>query len=66
MTGDNLPIIVLSHGHGPIANFWAAHDFVVIQPTHMNAQKYSIDSKAPEAPLFWRSNCRHATWRQIN
>ena len=67
ITGDNLPVIVLSHGHGPslylpsldgyrpVARFWAAHGFVVIQPTHLNAKIYALGPDAPGAPLFWRS-----------
>jgi len=65
--GRELPIILLSHGHGrsnnlsslngyaPLANFWAAHDFVVIQPTHLSSKTLGLDPKTPGAPLFWRS-----------
>ena len=54
-TGDDLPIILLSHGHGssnnlsslngygPLANFWAAHGFVVIQPTHLSSKSLHLD-----------------------
>ncbi|TVY25255.1 hypothetical protein LHYA1_G006997 [Lachnellula hyalina] len=67
-TGTTLPIILLSHGHGtsnnlsslhgysPLAEFWAAHGFVVIQPTHLSSKTLSLDPTTyPEAPLFWRS-----------
>ncbi|QIN82835.1 chlorophyllase [Rubrobacter tropicus] len=70
-TGSGLPIILLSHGHGfsnhlsslngygPLANFWAAHGFVVIQPTHLDSKTLgddpSLDPNGPEGPLFWRS-----------
>ena len=69
-TGHALPIILLSHGHGgsnnlsslngygPLAQYWAAHGFVVIQPTHLDSKTLSRDPRiahAPEAPLFWRS-----------
>ena len=70
-TGGDLPIILLSHGHGnsnhlsslngygPLANFWAAQGFVVIQPTHLSSKTLStdlaVDPKGPEGPLFWRS-----------
>lgn len=66
--GTHLPIILLSHGHGrsnnlssmngygPLANFWAAHGFVVIQPTHLSSKTLShVVADDPEAPLFWRS-----------
>ncbi|EKJ74601.1 hypothetical protein NXS19_007181 [Fusarium pseudograminearum] len=50
-TGSNLPIILLSHGHGPsnylsslkgygpIVDWWASHGFVVIQPTHLSSRQ---------------------------
>lgn len=43
------------NGYGPLANFWAAHGFVVIQPTHLSSKSLSLDSSVPGAPLFWRS-----------
>ncbi len=67
MTGGDLPVILLSHGQGysnhlsslngyaPLANFWAAHGFVVIQPTHLSSTTLSLDPGTPGAPLFWRS-----------
>jgi dienelactone hydrolase len=66
--GEKLPIILLSHGHGasnflasyegygPVANFWAAHGFAVIQPTHLNAMGLGLrDSGLPDAPTFWHA-----------
>ena len=65
-TGRDLPIILLSHGHGPslylpskdgygpIVNFLAAHGFAVIQPTHLNSRVAGLPSDAPGGPLFWR------------
>ncbi|MFC8194630.1 alpha/beta hydrolase family protein [Streptomyces sp. NPDC057298] len=67
VTGSDLPVILLSHGQGysnhlsslhgyaPLANFWAAHGFVVIQPTHLSSRTLSLDPATPGAPLFWRS-----------
>lgn len=67
VTGSDLPIILLSHGHGdsnnlsslngygPLANFWAARGFVVIQPTHLDSKTLSLGSNDPEAPLYWRT-----------
>jgi predicted dienelactone hydrolase len=67
VTGSELPIVLLSHGHGfsnnlsslngygPLANFWAAHGFVVIQPTHLDSKTLSLNPDDPEAPLYWRS-----------
>jgi dienelactone hydrolase len=66
-TGADLPIILLSHGHGgtnflsslegygPLANFWAAHGFAVFQPTHLDSTALGLrDENLPDAPLFWR------------
>ena len=67
VTGRDLPLILFSHGHGnsnntaslngygPLVNFWAAHGFVVIQPTHLDSKTLSLDPTGPEGPLFWRS-----------
>ncbi len=72
-TGSELPIILLSHGHGPsnhlsslngyapLASFWAAHGFVVIQPTHLSSRTLNLGSDHPEAPLYWRSRAQDMT-----
>jgi predicted dienelactone hydrolase len=72
-TGRDLPIILLSHGHGrsnhlsslngygPLASFWAAHGFVVIQPTHLSSKSLSLDPASPGGPLFWRSRIEDMT-----
>ena len=66
-TGRELPIILLSHGHGnsnylsslrgygPLVDFYAAHGFVVIQPTHLDSKTLGLDPNGPEGALFWRS-----------
>ena len=75
VTGHDLPIILLSHGqgrsnhlfslngYGPLANFWAAHGFVVIQPTHLSSKTLSsiVDPSGPEGSLFWRSRAEDMT-----
>ncbi|MET0405532.1 MAG: alpha/beta fold hydrolase [Cystobacter sp.] len=76
VTGDSLPIVLISHGHGrsnylsslngyaPLAQYFAAHGFVVIQPTHLDSKTLAAvtrDSKDPEAPLFWRSRAQDMT-----
>jgi len=73
MTGSALPVILLSHGHGnsnnlsslngyaPLASFWAAHGFAVIQPTHLDSKTLSLDPRDPEAPLYWRSRAEDMT-----
>lgn len=47
--GHELPLIVFSHGfgssldgYGPLADFWAAHGFVVIQPTHLDSRTLAL------------------------
>ncbi|GAA1241338.1 hypothetical protein GCM10009665_35180 [Kitasatospora nipponensis] len=67
VTGGDLPVILLSHGQGyshhlssldgyaPLAGYWAAHGFVVIQPTHLSSTTLRLDPGTPGAPLYWRS-----------
>ncbi|ASO20511.1 fermentation-respiration switch protein FrsA (DUF1100 family) [Actinoalloteichus hoggarensis] len=71
--GARLPIILLSHGHGPsrhlssrlgygpLADFYAAHGFAVIQPTHLDSRTLRLDPNDPEAPLYWRSRAQDMT-----
>ncbi|MDQ1022847.1 putative dienelactone hydrolase [Streptomyces umbrinus] len=73
VTGSDLPVILLSHGQGysnhlsslngyaPLANYWAAHGFVVIQPTHLSSRTLSLDPSTPGAPLYWRSRAEDMT-----
>lgn len=75
VSGSNLPVILLSHGHGPslyipsadgygpIVDFWASQGFVVIQPTHLNAKARGMDPEAAGGPAFWKS--RVADMKQI-
>ncbi|TKV07670.1 chlorophyllase [Citrobacter sp. wls619] len=65
--GDNLPIILISHGHGapwylgsyrgmaPLTDYYAANGFIVIQPTHQDSRILGLDKKGPEGALFWKS-----------
>ncbi|RKG91848.1 alpha/beta hydrolase family protein [Corallococcus terminator] len=67
VTGSELPILLLSHGHGrsnhlsslngyaPLAHFLAAHGFVVIQPTHLDSKTLTLGPGDPDAPLYWRA-----------
>ena len=66
-SGDRLPVVLLSHGHGPsnylpskdgygpLVNFFAGRGFVVIQPTHLNSRVAGLPADAAGGPLFWRS-----------
>lgn len=65
-TGGELPIVLLSHGHGrsnwlsslegyaPLAEFWASRGFAVLQPTHLSSAFLGLQS--PEGQeLHWAS-----------
>lgn len=67
-TGTDLPVIVVSHGHGPsnfvgsmygykpLVEFWAAHGFVVLQPNHLDATFLGLrEANDPDAPLYLRN-----------
>ncbi len=66
-TGTHLPIILFSHGLGhsnylssmrgyaPLADFYAAHGFVVIQPTHVDAKVLNLPPNSPAMASSWRS-----------
>ncbi|MFI1533043.1 alpha/beta hydrolase family protein [Streptomyces anandii] len=60
-TGDGLPVIVFSHGFGasmrdyaPLADFWAAHGFAVVRPTHLDSRTLGIPAEDPRTPRIWR------------
>ncbi|MFL1905562.1 alpha/beta hydrolase family protein [Streptomyces tauricus] len=61
VTGSGLPVVVLSHGfgsslngYGPLADFWAAHGFVVVQPTHLDSRTLGLAQDDPRTPRIWR------------
>ncbi|MFJ4840361.1 alpha/beta hydrolase family protein [Streptomyces sp. NPDC088746] len=60
-TGSALPVIVFAHGfgssldgYGPLTDFWAAHGFVVIQPTHLDSRTVGLSQDDPRIPRLWR------------
>lgn len=74
-SGHGLPIVLLSHGHGPsnyvsslygyapLVDYFAAHGFVVIQPTHLDSATLGLrDADHPEAPIYWRSRVEDMTF----
>ncbi len=73
VTGSELPVILLSHGQGysnnlsslngyaPLVNYWAAHGFAVIQPTHLSSTTLTLPPDTPGAPLYWRSRAEDMT-----
>jgi len=61
VTGHDLPIVLFSHGsgsslhgYGPLADFWAAHGFMVIQPTHLDSRTVGLAHDDPRTPRIWR------------
>ncbi|MFC4608697.1 alpha/beta hydrolase family protein [Streptomyces maoxianensis] len=61
VTGSALPIIVFSHGFGwsmdgyaPLADFWAARGFVVLQPTHLDSRILNLPADDPRTSRIWR------------
>lgn len=64
--GRALPVIVFSHGmtltmddYIPLSDFWAAHGFVVIQPTHLDS--LGLAPGDPRTPDIWRSRVQDLT-----
>jgi len=60
-TGVDLPVIIFfhgfgssMHGYGPLTEFWAAHGFVVVQPTHLDSRTVALAQDDPRKPRFWR------------
>jgi predicted dienelactone hydrolase len=58
VTGGKLPILLLSHGHvlnhvssldgyAALADYYAAHGFVVIQPTHLDSKTLPFREVTP-------------------
>jgi len=61
VSGSRLPIIIFAHGSGssmdgyaPLVDFWAAHGFVVIQPTFLDSRRLGLREDDPRKPLVWR------------
>lgn len=61
LAGDRLPVLVFSHGFGqsadsyaPLVDFWTAHGFVVVQPTHLDSRSLGLAPDDPRQPRIWR------------
>lgn len=59
--GEGLPVILFSHGFGqscyaydPLAGYWAAQGFAVIQPDHLDSWRCGLVPDDPRTPEFWR------------
>lgn len=68
--GNNLPVVILSHGHGastylsslrglaPLTEFFSSKGFIVIQPTHPDAKLLALETTGPEGGLFLKSRAK--------
>lgn len=61
LEGADLPVILFSHGFGssmdgyaPLADYWAAHGFVVIQPTFLDSRRLALAEDDPRRASIWR------------
>lgn len=61
INGQRLPVILFAHGNGqssegyaPLVNYWAAHGFVVIQPTFLDSRMINLSPNDPRASRIWR------------
>ena len=68
LTGGRLPVVLFSHGfgfsmdaYGPLADFWAAHGLVVVQPTHLDSVSLGLAADDPRGPQTWRSRIEDLT-----
>lgn len=62
VVGEKLPIILFSHGFGssmdgyaPLAHYWSARGFVVVQPTHLDARRLGLAEDDKRRPNIWRT-----------
>jgi predicted dienelactone hydrolase len=61
LSGGELPVLLFSHGngsslqgYGPLVQFWAAHGFVVVQPTHLDSRTFGLAPDDARRPAIWR------------
>lgn len=61
VSGSQLPIVVFAHGFGsssdayaPLASFWAARGFVVVQPTFLDSRLLALGPNDPRSSSIWR------------
>jgi dienelactone hydrolase len=59
--GDDLPVIVFSHGarssmdaYAPLVDHWTAEGFAVIQPTHLDSPSLNVNPGDPRYDDIWR------------
>ena len=66
-TGESLPIVLFNHGYGssseaygPLVDYWAAHGFVVLQPTFLDSRTVGVPDGDPRVAGFWRHRVEDA------
>lgn len=42
-------------GREPRVDFWAAHGFMVVQPTHLDSRTLGLRARGPRTPRIWRT-----------
>lgn len=67
LTGSDLPVILFSHGFGssmdgysPLVDYWAAHGFIVVQPTYLDARRLGLAQDDPRRPMIWQTRVEDA------
>ncbi|WP_284251627.1 alpha/beta hydrolase family protein [Litorihabitans aurantiacus] len=60
--GSGLPVIAFAHGYrqsmtaaDPLVDHWAAHGFVVVQPTFLDSASLDLAPDDPRTPGIWRT-----------
>jgi predicted dienelactone hydrolase len=59
--GQDLPVVLFSHGfgsslegYGPLTDYWAARGFAVIQPTHLDSRTLTLAADDARTPRIWQ------------
>nr|WP_269439745.1 alpha/beta hydrolase [Arthrobacter sp. zg-Y40] len=65
--GTGLPVLLFSHGfgesmdgYGPLADWWAAAGFVVVQPTYLDSRSVGLPDDDPRRQSIWRQRADDA------
>jgi dienelactone hydrolase len=68
VTGDDLPVILFSHGYGesmdgygPLVDWWASRGYVVVQPTYLDSRSVGMPHDHPLRSEIWRQRALDAT-----
>jgi predicted dienelactone hydrolase len=68
MTGRELPVLIFAHGFAqssdgyvPLAHYWAARGFVVVQPTFLDSWRYGLPKDDLRTPSIWQHRADDVT-----